>query len=137
MKSAEEVWKAPVKELATFMTENEQTALMNFRNKKAGLPEKIANDVEARGIKVYTEDSSEYPSILKEIAQPPMILFCRGTLVSDVQRIAMVGSRKATAYGRHAAEELSAETSVPLQKRIIGGCAISLRIEGYSEDSSV
>ena len=109
MKSAEAVWKAPMKELATFMTENEQTALMNFRNKKAGLPEKIANDVETRGIKVYTEESSEYPSILKEIAQPPMILFCRGTLVPDVQRIAMVGSRKATAYGRHAAEELSAE----------------------------
>ena len=106
---AEDVWNADTKVLAPFMCGEELSALTAFRSKKKNLPEKIFRACEEKHIDVFVEEDEEYPEILKEIFNPPMLLFCRGTLRPDAPRIAMVGSRRATAYGRHAAEELGAE----------------------------
>ena len=50
---------------------------------------------------IITLKCPEYPAPLKEIASPPLVLFCKGNseLLSRPQ-IAIVGSRKATAYGK-------------------------------------
>ncbi|WP_169083092.1 DNA-processing protein DprA [Paenibacillus sp. PL91] len=53
-----------------------------------------------------------YPTILREIAQPPWVLYARGRL-ELLQRpsIAIVGTRVPTAYGRHSAATLAQELS--------------------------
>jgi len=60
-----------------------------------------AEQLEAR---LVTLEDAEYPPSLKRVPLPPPFLFVRGTLVrEDALSIAIVGSRKASAYGlRHA-----------------------------------
>jgi len=50
-----------------------------------------------------------YPARLKEIEQPPPVLYVRGTCLSeDAFSVAIVGTRGVTAYGRTLTEEIAA-----------------------------
>lgn len=50
-----------------------------------------------------------YPARLRAIPDPPCLLFVKGTLPpADAPAIAIVGSRRASPYGRHVAGELAA-----------------------------
>jgi DNA processing protein len=59
---------------------------------------------ERNGIKVITIFDKEYPELLKEIYQPPWILFAKGdvSLLAKESKLAVVGSRQATQYGKSA-----------------------------------
>lgn len=55
----------------------------------------------ARGIRMVLEHSSEYPQLLRASHDPPAVLFVSGTLEAEPEpAVAIVGSRRATAYGR-------------------------------------
>lgn len=58
---------------------------------------------------IVTLNDSCYPSALKHIADPPVVLYCRGKLESDEVCVAVVGSRRATWYGLDMAKRLSRE----------------------------
>ena len=61
----------------------------------------------AQGISILTWDDELYPARLKEIDQPPPVLYVRGALISeDSWAIAVVGTRRVSAYGRQVTEEL-------------------------------
>ena len=53
------------------------------------------------GIKMVTYLSDEYPDLLKEANNPPVVLYCKGdvTLLKSVC-VAIVGTRRCTKYGR-------------------------------------
>lgn len=56
---------------------------------------------------VYIDDP-EYPQLLKRIHKPPAILYCRGEPIQgDRSCVAVVGTRKATAYGKWGAFEVA------------------------------
>jgi DNA processing protein len=91
----------------------------------AGLGEKVTNSfLETRqkldlameikkisdlGIQVLTLQDEDYPRRLKEIDQPPPVLFVRGGLLpQDDWSVAIVGTRQNTVYGRQITEELAA-----------------------------
>ncbi|MCG8567750.1 MAG: DNA-processing protein DprA [Desulfobacterales bacterium] len=59
------------------------------------------------GIKLVTLPDPHYPALLKKIDDPPPILYYKGTLEKQLPCIAMVGSRRATAYGLNTARQLS------------------------------
>ncbi len=64
--------------------------------------------IEAQGIKILTWMDDEYPARLKEIDQPPPVLFIRGEyLMDDLFAVAIVGTRKVTPYGRQVTEEIA------------------------------
>ncbi|HZC77381.1 MAG TPA: DNA-processing protein DprA, partial [Ktedonobacterales bacterium] len=51
-----------------------------------------------------------YPRLLREIALPPALLYVRGTLLPDDEwAVAIVGTRRATTYGRHVTDRLAGE----------------------------
>jgi DNA processing protein len=51
----------------------------------------------------------EYPRLLKEIPDPPAALFLRGRMeAADQMAVAIVGTRRATHYGKQTAERLAA-----------------------------
>ena len=55
----------------------------------------------------FTDDA--YSEILKEIADPPLTLFCKGDVdLLNKQSVAVVGSRKCTCYGKRVAETFTA-----------------------------
>ncbi|KYP82142.1 DNA-processing protein DprA [Ferroacidibacillus organovorans] len=47
----------------------------------------------------------DYPHLLREIAAPPPFYFYKGKRLTDHHRIAIVGTRNCTSYGRHVAYE--------------------------------
>ena len=65
-------------------------------------PDKTFEDVEKRGINVLTWDDKRYPKMLREIHNPPMILYYKGDLLSCNldKTVAFVGSRKASSNGK-------------------------------------
>jgi len=61
-------------------------------------------------IQVITYDDQEYPDFLKEIAQPPWVLFALGDVkLMQKPALAVVGTRNATPYGKLVAEQLSSQ----------------------------
>jgi len=57
-------------------------------------------------IAVFTSDA--YPALLREIADPPPVLYFRGRAPAGLRpAVAVVGSRRPTRYGRHTAHGLS------------------------------
>lgn len=64
---------------------------------------KIMDDI----VKISVFDE-RYPKLLKEIYNPPAVLYCKGELVDrDVNAIAIVGSRRCSIYGLQMAEKLA------------------------------
>lgn len=64
------------------------------------------------GVAIVTDQDSRYPRLLREITDPPAVLFVRGELVaSDGLSIAIVGTRHATSYGLRQAERLASGLS--------------------------
>ncbi len=64
------------------------------------------------GVELLPLIHPEYPQRLKEICDPPAILYRRGVLLpQDDLSIAIVGSRRCTTYGRRHAERLSGALS--------------------------
>ncbi len=66
--------------------------------------------VEAAGVQVLTWVSPDYPSLLRQIADAPPVLFVKGEIIpADEWAVAFVGTRKATPYGREAAHYLASD----------------------------
>ena len=52
------------------------------------------------GCHVVTQDDAEYPEMLRQIYDPPIVLYVKGTLTAaDKNGVAIVGSRQTTHYG--------------------------------------
>jgi DNA processing protein len=65
--------------------------------------------VAAQGISILTWEDELYPKRLKEIDQPPPVLYERGALSDeDSWAVAVVGTRRVSAYGRQVAEDVAA-----------------------------
>jgi DNA processing protein len=70
--------------------------------------QEVIESCRQKGIDILTEAHPDYPRAIREIHDPPGVLFVRGTLKSqDVLSIAIVGTRHATQYGLRQAERLA------------------------------
>jgi len=60
------------------------------------------------GCRVVTAEDDEYPPTLKEIYDPPLVLYVKGQILPrDRSAVALVGSRHATHYGIETAKRLA------------------------------
>lgn len=75
-----------------------------------GFEEKLRKKLVQENVFIVTMFDDDYPAKLKHIEGTPYILYCKGDIkaVNDIS-IAVVGSRKATAYGKWAADKLTGE----------------------------
>ena len=70
--------------------------------------ENYYNDIQSKGITAVISDEDNYPNRLKEIDQPPPVLYIRGEILDDdFWAVAIVGTRRVTAYGRQVTDELA------------------------------
>lgn len=61
-------------------------------------------------IQIITFFDDEYPALLKNIYDPPILLYVKGVLPEDsVPKVAIVGSRIASLYGQRMAKQIAAE----------------------------
>ncbi|MCL1818094.1 MAG: DNA-processing protein DprA [Spirochaetaceae bacterium] len=76
---------------------------------KAGLALRI---LRTRGIRILGYQDSAYPPQLREIFDPPFLLFCRGIVPAwDCASLAIVGTRYPSGAGRRAARETAREAA--------------------------
>ena len=63
------------------------------------------------GVRILTYDGEDYPASLRNIDEPPAVLYCRGNLPSQEGRlaVAVVGTRRPDAYGEQVTYKLSFE----------------------------
>ena len=106
--SAEEVWKAEVGDLEkSGLQKKPLESFIKFRGEHPHAPEKLVTYCDAKKIGLCSFVDEDYPPILKEISTPPAIFYYRGTLKTFAERIAMVGTRQCTAYGKRVALKIS------------------------------
>ncbi|NQT90829.1 MAG: DNA-protecting protein DprA [Candidatus Omnitrophica bacterium] len=75
------------------------------------------------GVEVLTVFDDAYPADLKEIYDPPIVLYIKGRLYSpDSIAIAIVGSRRASLYGLMTAEKLAGQLA-PYGVTVVSGMA--------------
>lgn len=68
--------------------------------------ERIIKDCADNGIEIISITSSEYPSCLKEISDPPCVLFVKGNKQLLNKCIAIIGTRNSSDLGNKIAEKL-------------------------------
>ncbi len=128
--SAEVVWRSLPAFLESRAAQDE--ILAAWRSLK---PDAVVATARGKGMAVIALRDPSFPSLLRMIPDPPPALFVRGRL-DDAPAVAIVGSRRATPYGRAAAEHLAADLAlagiavVSGLARGIDGAAHRAAIEG-------
>ncbi|MDI6604701.1 MAG: DNA-processing protein DprA [Thermoanaerobacteraceae bacterium] len=104
--SPEAVYKADNKELIKYLGNG--VTYKNIVEAKKQNPFKNIDILIKNKIEVLLITDEDYPELLRNIYNPPPILYIRGKLKKcDEISIAVVGSRNATAYGKFIAEKIS------------------------------
>ena len=94
-----------------------------WRNKTN--PDYIEKILLQENINCLTTTDIDYPSLLKEIYDPPFCLFVRGQLKADDLYFAIVGTRKFSSYGEQVTEELTSALS-QAGINIVSGLALGI-----------
>lgn len=98
-------------------------SIKNFRTPDSMRRE--LDQINQKGLGIITLADSEYPSLLREIPDPPPFLYVSGNLKGSLRNIAVVGSRNATAYGISTTQKLCADLSA-FDITIVSGMAIGI-----------
>ena len=105
----EAAWKASPAELKRAgLDSGSVNAIASWRTKIS--LEAEMEKLDRYGVKVFTWHDPGYPSRLKEIYDYPPVIYVRGSLLpEDEWCLAVVGTRRATVYGRQVTEEIVAD----------------------------
>jgi DNA processing protein len=104
--SLEQAWKATDGQLRDIGFDSRAIQSLNEVRQNFDL-DQYAERVETSGVSVVTWDSSDYPDLLREIPAAPPLLFLRGQLEPiDRWAVAVVGTRRLSAYGRQVTRDL-------------------------------
>lgn len=123
-----ELWLKPIwtLELLTgigLKKDQAQSVMNRFAAGRWDLADKSAPAAARAGAVTLTPFDVQYPYNLRQIDQPPWVLYAKGNLdLLHAPSVAIVGTRVPTAYGRHSARELSKELS-DLGLTVVSGLA--------------
>ena len=100
------------------LTERERALL---EDKELGRTEEILRICQEKNIRILTMQDADYPERLRQIGDPPPVLYVRGRLpfLDELPAIALVGTRRASAYGMKMALKLGSEITSG------GGCVVT------------
>lgn len=106
--SFEAIYNANPEELALIEGISEKH-IEKLRNKSLGRAEEIMAECEALDIDLLTIYDDMYPEQLKNIPDPPVLLYVKGNfpVTKNIPAIGVVGSRKPSNYGTKMAEKIA------------------------------
>jgi len=105
-KDMENAWKASPAELKQAGLDKNSIRTITSRRPEISLEEEM-DKLERYQVQVLTCNTPGYPTRLKEIYDYPPLLYIRGSLIpEDEWCLSVVGTRRATVYGRQVAEEV-------------------------------
>jgi DNA processing protein len=100
-------WGASESQLIQAGLDKQPTANLLHTRKQLNLDAEFEK-ITRCGARLITLIDDDYPAVLKKLPDAPTVLYIRGTLRSDDNHaLSIVGTRKATTYGRDAAYHLS------------------------------
>ena len=76
------------------------------RNKALALAEKQLIFTKRYGIQTLFYEDSGYPALLKECTDAPITLFYKGNAPLNTRTVSIIGTRKATSYGKENVEHI-------------------------------
>lgn len=104
-------------------SKNKETII---KNRNEDYLKKVLYILEEQNIEVVTIYDENYPKSLKNIYNKPLVLYIKGKILEEDEfAIAVVGSRKATSYGKWATEKFVKEL-VNLDITIVSGLATGI-----------
>ncbi len=106
------------------LSDSEKQRAVNTRTREV---RQIMEECGAHNIRIVTLDDAEYPSLLKNIYSPPIVLFVRGSLtcLNNAVSLAVVGPRRPSEYAVRAGERLCTEL-VKLGTVLVSGLAVGI-----------
>jgi len=81
-----------------------------------------------------TPEDTRYPSLLKEIQNPPQRFFLKGTLPESPLYISIVGTRKATYEGRELAKQIARQLA---EKNVVVVSGLALGIDAAAHQGTL
>ncbi len=109
--TAEAAWRASPQELGRAGLDAKTLEVLVARRVRIDLDREMER-IEKAGIVLVTLQDESYPALLKHVADAPPLLYVRGMLrSSDELSLAVVGTRRATVYGKQACERLVEEVA--------------------------
>lgn len=106
-------------------------------SRATGEVDRTLDRMEETGIRAVTRLDDDYPALLAEVTAPPALLYVRGDLLpADRDAVAIVGTRRMTAYGRDLTAAIArglAEAGVTIVSGLalgVDGVAHSAALEG-------
>lgn len=120
-----EAWAAPANELSQAGLEPE--IIEELVAKRAGInPNEEYEKLKRERVQVLTILDQNYPKLLKEIYNPPALLYYRGSLKAlNEFTLAVVGTRKITTYGQQVTQEIVRD-AVKNGLTIVSGLALGV-----------
>jgi len=107
MGSPEAIFNASLTELESHRLPAAVAQAIHTRQPMSAAAKELAQ-AQASGIRLLTWDEPEYPQRLREIYDPPPLLYVRGNIeLLNRHLISIVGSRRPTPYGNQMAEKLA------------------------------
>jgi len=111
--SVENAWEAKSGEISRVLNLSSKISSRLFEEKNNIIPERELDLIFKHKANVITIEDALYPENLKTIHYPPPVLYFKGTIVeADKNSISIVGTRKATYYGKMVAEKLSKDLTL-------------------------
>ncbi len=109
-KTPEAVFRAPLKELLRIEGLGEKVAGEIQKGPAEKVVKRELSLLEKAGGRIVTLKDDDYPKRLKDIYDPPALLYLRGELrTEDELAVAIVGSRKTSVYGREVTERIGGD----------------------------
>jgi len=89
-------------------------------------PDRLLENLNKEEVKILTIDDAKYPKLLKQIYDPPLLIYYRGDpeAFSDFS-LAIVGTRKFTSYGQQVTERIVGEL-VAYGLTVVSGLALGI-----------
>lgn len=120
------IWDMSHREIYELQNINDNIKEKIIEKQNEAYLSKIFNIIEKQEVEVITIFDENYPEGLKNIYDKPLVLYIKGEVIKeDNLALAVVGSRKATSYGKWATEKF-VEELVRLGVTIVSGLAIGI-----------
>jgi len=129
-----ELLKLPVQRLQSYhLKENQIQSLL--QPNQTQIDENLSWLDETSKRYIICFDDGRYPKQLKEISNPPLLLYCQGdiSLLNNPQ-IALVGSRNCTPYGQEKSYQFAAEL---VQSGFTVTSGLALGIDGFAHQGAL
>ncbi len=104
----EQAWHAPSQELVSAGLDRRSVESLLAARSAIDLDQELER-IRDDGVRLLTWQSPGYPRLLLQIHDPPPVLYVKGSIVeNDAWAVAVVGTRRASSYGREVTRQLAA-----------------------------